>query len=56
MLTFMAILIVFMMVAFFIAIIQGLIALSPILLILVLLPVIDYFVLKLIFKRRKKKD
>lgn len=56
MLTFMVLLIVFMIVAFAIAIINGLIALSPFLLILVMLPVVDYFVLKMIFGKKKKKE
>lgn len=60
MLTLVVILAVFMIIAFAVAIINGLIAISPLLLILVCLPVVDYFVLKGLFKnlfgKKKKKE
>lgn len=42
--------------SFIVAIITGLVAVSPILLLILCLPLIDYFAFKLIFgKKRKKK-
>lgn len=35
-------------------VISGLIALSPIFLLLILLPLVDYLIFKLIFRRKKK--
>lgn len=46
---------ILLVLSFIAAVMTGLIAISPILLVIFALPVIDYFVFKLIFGRRKKK-
>lgn len=46
---------VLLVLAFIVAVVTGLIAVSPILLLIICLPLIDYFVLKLIFGKKKKK-
>lgn len=42
--------------AFLAAVVTGLIAVSPVLLLIVSLPLIDYFVFKMIFGKKKKKQ
>lgn len=60
MFTLIVILAVFMVLAFTVAVINGLIAISPILLLLVMLPIVDYFVIrticKRVFKKKEKKE
>lgn len=46
---------VLLVLAFIEAVVIGLIAVSPILLLIICLPLIDYFVLKKIFGKKKKK-
>lgn len=41
--------------AFVVAVITGIMAISPALLLIFALPLIDYFVIKLIFGKKKKK-
>lgn len=55
MLTILVLFCVLLVLAFIVAVITGLIAVSPILLLIVCLPLIDYFVIKMIFGKRKKK-
>lgn len=56
MLTVMVLFSILLVLSFIVATVMGLIAVSPMLLLILCLPLIDYFVLKLIFgKKRKKK-
>ena len=55
MLTVLVIFCVLLVLAFLVAVVTGLIAVSPILLLIFCLPLIDYFVIKLIFGKKKKK-
>ena len=55
MLTVLVIFSVLLVLAFVVAVIMGAIAVSPILLLIICLPLIDYFVIKLIFGKKKKK-
>ncbi len=44
-----------LVISFIVAVATGLIAISPLLLLVICLPVIDYFVIKLLFFGKKKK-
>ena len=55
MLTVLVIFSVLLVLAFVVAVIMGVIAVSPILLLIICLPLIDYFVIKAIFGKKKKK-
>lgn len=55
MLTVLALFCVLLVLAFLVAVLSGLIAVSPILLLIICLPLIDYFVIKLILGKTKKK-
>lgn len=55
MLTVLVLFCVLLVIAFVVAVFTGLIAVSPILLLIVMLPVIDYFVIKMIFGKKKKE-
>ena len=55
MLTVLILFCVLLVLAFIVAVVTGLIAVSPILLLIICLPLIDYFVLKLFFGKKKKK-
>ena len=55
MLTVLILFCVLLVLAFIVAVVTALIAVSPILLLIICLPLIDYFVLKLIFGKKKKK-
>ena len=54
MLTVLVLFCVLLVLAFLVAVVTGLIAISPILLLIICLPVIDYFVIKIIFGKKKK--
>lgn len=58
MITVTALFCVLLVLAFLIAIVTGLIVVSPIVLVIIALPLVDYFIIKAIFgkKKRKKKD
>lgn len=59
MLTVLVLFCMLLVLAFIVAAITGLIAVSPVLLLIIALPMIDCFVIKLIFgkkKRKKKKE
>lgn len=53
MFTCLVLVIIFIVVAAMIAVLTGLIAISPIILGLICLPIIDYLVIKTIFKKKK---
>lgn len=55
MITLLVLFCVFLVIAFIVCIITGLIAISPILLVILALPLLDWFVIKLI-RGKKKKD
>ena len=55
MLTVLVLFCVLLVLSFLVAVVTGLIAVSPILLLIICLPLIDYFVIKLIFGKKKKK-
>lgn len=55
MVTVMVLFCILLVLSFIAAVITGLIAISPGLLVIFALPVIDYFVFKLIFGRKRKK-
>ena len=55
MLTVLVLFCVLLVLAFVVAVVTGLIAVSPILLLIICLPLIDYFVFKMIFGKKKKK-
>ena len=55
MLTVLVLFCVLLVLAFVVAVVTGLIAVSPILLLIICLPLIDCFVLKLIFGKKKNK-
>lgn len=54
MLTVLVLFCVLLVVSFVVAVITGLIAISPVLLLIICLPIIDYFVFKRIFGKKKK--
>lgn len=54
MLTILAVLCALVFVAFVVSIICGLIAISPVLVVIICLPLIDIFIIKRIFKGKKK--
>lgn len=54
MITLMVIFCLFLMIAFIVAVLAGIVAIFPGLLLLVCLPIIDYFIFKLIFGKKKK--
>lgn len=54
MITLMVLFCVFLVIAFIVSVITGLIVISPALLLIILLPVLDYLVIKKIFGRKKK--
>lgn len=59
MITILVIFCFMLVIAFLVAVITGLIAVSPILLLIICLPLVDYLVikgLKSIFKKEKKKE
>lgn len=56
MLTLLVILVAALFIAFIYGIIKGLIAISPFLLVICLLPVCDWFLIKRIFKKKKKDE
>lgn len=55
MITIMVIFCIFLVLAFIVAVLIGLIALSPGLLIIILLVALDVFMFKMIFSKKKKK-
>lgn len=55
MLTVLVLFCVLLVIAFVVAVITGLIAISPILLVVIGLPLIDILIFKLIFGKKKKK-
>lgn len=55
MLTILVLFCVLLVLAFIIAVVTGLIAISPMLLLIVCLPLIDYFVFKMIFGKKRRK-
>ena len=55
MLTVLVLFCVLLVLAFVVAVVTGLIAVSPILLLIICLPLIDCFVLKMIFGKKNKK-
>ena len=55
MLTVLVLFCVLLVLACVVAVVTGLIAVSPILLLIICLPLIDCFVLKMIFGKKKKK-
>lgn len=55
MLTVLALFCIFIVLAFIVAVVIGIIAVSPIMLVLVCLAVLDYFLFKIVFGKGKKK-
>lgn len=55
MLTLLVIFVIFVVIAFIIALLTGLIAMFPFVLGLVLLGLLDYLLIKLLFKKKKKE-
>lgn len=53
MLTILALFCGFLVLAFVVAVVTGIIAVAPVLLVIIMLLVIDYFILKLIFGKKK---
>lgn len=55
MVTIMVLFCLLLVLSFIAAVVMGLVAISPWILLIISLPLIDYFVLKMVFKRKKKK-
>lgn len=54
MLTVFVLIVALMFIGVITAIITGLVAISPIILVILLLPIVDIFIFRLIFRRKKK--
>lgn len=53
MLTLLVLFCILLVSAFIVAVIYGVVAVAPVLLLIIVLPVIDYFVIKNIFRKKK---
>lgn len=56
MITCLVLVVLFVLIAAIVAVLTGLVAISPIILGLFCLPIVDYLVIKMIFKKKKKGD